>query len=178
MRKNRILGVFALMAAALLIMLGVASPASALPVNSSYKYIGTAKVQSQLGINNQRDLDNFLLSDTPKEILIDTDTGNVLSVEKTAPDVQSFALTQNNFCNALMVRLIGSNKVETGFSGNGVKIGQWHNQIRFETYAIDKAYAGWTTGDGVMRTTPTLGPWSVAVFNKPALVYTVSAQRY
>lgn len=146
--------------AALVFMVPTTAMAAEQPAqDASTTQVGTAKIDASFNVHTQQELDEFLLSSTPKEVTLDPDTGAVLTVTDPSTLMES-KIVHNNYCNTFSLCLINSNGSDNnGFTGAGIRAGRWTNIKQWRTLAITAGQVRWNT-NGQYIDSPKMGSWT------------------
>lgn len=113
-----------------------AEPAQPSGTDSTFIQVGPTQVEASLNIHTEQELNDFLLSSTPKDVWEDVETGNVTKVtlhkEEAAPytDYQSY-------CDTFTLCLMTPGGADVaGFKNSGIRAGRWGGVGQWRTLAI------------------------------------------
>lgn len=133
------------------------------------------EVTTDTAITTEAQLDEFILSDTPKTIEVEAATGDIVSVTEGVTPTVSARSTVAKVCNNGAACLVASQVplANYGFTGAGTSTGTWTNRIEWRTgnYTAKAwySYNGTTVGWGVKS-----GPNTSIKMDKPVTAVQVT----
>lgn len=153
---------------ALVAGLGMSAAVAAPSPSPSITTLDGIEIQTQDAITSPEELEEFLLSDTPKTVQVERATGEITEVREGLP-IQPLAVTEYATCGNGRACLVAARIPlrDYGFTGSGTKTGTWPERIEWRTGSYTgKAWYRWNGSD--VGFGPTMGPNSSVRLDGPA----------
>ena len=113
------------------------------------------------GVDTRAELDAFVLSDAPKTLTVEAETGELTSVSEGLSTVPAGRISTKNICSAADACLVSGQAplASFGFTGKGTASGSWPSRISFKT-GSNTAQAWYSHNGATVQWGPKAGPGS------------------